>query len=57
MWLIARDVIYIPMELYNLADDPGEENDMSADHPEVIEEMERIFEEAHIPSEIFPLFE
>ncbi len=57
MWLIARDVIYIPMELYNLADDPGEGNDIAADHPEVIEEMERIFEEAHIPSEIFPLFE
>jgi len=46
-----------PIELYNLADDPGEVNDIAADHPEIIEEMERIFKEAHVPSEIFPLFE
>lgn len=55
--LNVREDRYSPMELYNLADDPGEGNDIAADHPEVIEEMERIFEEAHIPSEIFPLFE
>ncbi len=48
---------YSPIELYNLAEDPGEENDISADHPEIIEEMEQIFKEAHTPSKVFKLFD
>ena len=46
-----------PIELYNLADDPAEESDISDEHPEIIEEMERIFREAHVPSEVFPLLD
>jgi arylsulfatase A-like enzyme len=54
--LNVREDRYSPIELYNLAEDPGEENDISADHPEIIEEMEQIFKEAHTPSEVFKLF-
>lgn len=28
-------------ELYNIADDPGEQNECSADHPEVVDRLSR----------------
>jgi arylsulfatase A len=46
-----------PIELYNLADDPAEENDISDEHPEIVEEMDRLIRESHIPSEVFMLFD
>ncbi|MBA3316383.1 MAG: arylsulfatase [Planctomycetota bacterium] len=42
-------------ELYDLAADPGESRDVSADHPEVVEELEGIMASQHEPSEMFPL--
>lgn len=45
------------VELYNLAEDIGEENDVADSHPELVEQMLRYMEEAHIPNEAFPLFE
>ncbi|MCK3683709.1 arylsulfatase [Maribellus sp. YY47] len=41
-------------ELYNLASDPGEENNVAADHPEVVQELEALMENARTPSEVFP---
>ncbi len=38
-----------PLRLYNLEEDIGEENDVAANHPEVIAKMERFIEEAHQP--------
>jgi len=55
--LNVRDDQYSPIELYNLADDPGEEKDISAEHPEIIKEMEQNFKEAHTPSKVFTLFD
>jgi len=55
--LNVREDRHSPIELYNLAEDPVEENDISADHPEIIEEMEQIFKEAHTPSKVFKLFD
>jgi arylsulfatase A-like enzyme len=34
-----------PIELYDLAADIGETNDLAAEHPEVVEELERAFQE------------
>jgi len=42
-------------ELYNLAEDLSESTDISGDNPEIVEEMNRIFESARVESELFPL--
>jgi arylsulfatase A-like enzyme len=44
------------IELYNLAEDPGEQNEVSSKYPHIVKEMEQIMDEAHAPSEIFELF-
>lgn len=43
------------IELYNLAADPAEENDVAAAHPDVILRMEESLAKAHTPSPAFPL--
>jgi len=45
-----------PIQLYNLDVDVTEENDVSGEHPAVVEEMRALFEKARTPSERFPLF-
>ena len=42
-------------ELYNLADDPGEKNNVAAKHPQVLAKLEAIMQREHTPSEIFPI--
>ncbi len=39
-----------PIAIYNLAKDIGEQNDVSADHPELVKKAKEIFKEAHTPS-------
>jgi len=43
------------IELYNLKDDPGEQNNVASEHPEVVAKLRRIMKEQHSPSELFPL--
>ncbi|MFH5884949.1 arylsulfatase [Halalkalibaculum sp. DA3122] len=45
-----------PIELYNLERDLSEKHNVAEQHPEVIEEIKQIFEEARTPSEYFTLF-
>ena len=45
-----------PMELYNLAEDIGEENNVASDHPEIVEQIAQIMDEAHSESQLFPLY-
>lgn len=45
-----------PIELFNLSDDISEQRNVSTQYPEIIEEMDSLFWEAHIHSELFPLF-
>ncbi len=45
------------VELYNLANDIGEENDVADSHPEILKQMVEFMKKAHIPNEVFPLFE
>ncbi|MEE9603543.1 MAG: arylsulfatase [Thermoguttaceae bacterium] len=47
---------HAPIELYNLKDDIGEENNVAAGHPEVVAKMKAIFEKARVKSDIFKLF-
>lgn len=42
-------------ELYNLAQDPGEQLDLAEKHPEVVKRLEKIMAEQHQPSAIFPI--
>ncbi len=42
-----------PFELYDLTNDIGETNNLAAAHPDIIDEMESILKEAHVPSSIF----
>jgi arylsulfatase A-like enzyme len=42
-----------PLELYNLEEDLGEENNVAGNHPEVVAEMQKIIDTARTPSEVF----
>ena len=46
-----------PVELYNLAEDIGEEHDVADRHPEIVGQMVEYMQEAHIPNKVFPLFD
>jgi hypothetical protein len=41
------------LELFNLADDIGEQNDVAAQHPDLVEKAETIMEDAHEYSPFF----
>ena len=45
----------VETELYNLADDPSETNNVAAKHPETLAELETLLKQEHVPSEIFPI--
>lgn len=44
----------LQIELYNLSDDIGEQNDISKQHPEIVEQIRKIMKEARIPTKEFP---
>lgn len=44
-----------PLELYNLAEDPGEEKNLAMEHPEITGHLASRMEEAHVDSLLFPL--
>jgi arylsulfatase len=43
------------LELYDLARDPNEQEDVAAEHADVVARVERIMREQHAPSEVFPI--
>ncbi len=45
----------LEIELYNLAEDVAEENDVADEHPEVVKRLAKMMEESREPSELFPL--
>ncbi|MGJ8650237.1 MAG: arylsulfatase [Opitutaceae bacterium] len=42
-----------PMELYDLSKDPGEQKNLSRMHPEVVQQIATIMEQARTPSEVY----
>ena len=45
----------IKTELYNIATDIGEKNDVAAANPEVLQKLEALMAQQHVPSEVFPM--
>ena len=45
----------LKIELYNLAEDIGEQNDLAAKEPDVVERARILMAKEHVPSEVFPL--
>jgi arylsulfatase A len=43
------------IELYNIAKDIGEKNDVAGDHPEVVDQLAKLMKEQHVPSKLFPI--
>ncbi|QEH43424.1 arylsulfatase [Chitinophaga sp. XS-30] len=44
-----------PLELYDLQEDPGEQQDIAARHPDIVKKMEQYMQQAHVESPLFPL--
>ena len=44
-----------PLELYNLEEDRGEENNVADQHPKVVQKLRQLMGEAHVPSSRFPM--
>ncbi len=45
----------INTQLYNLAEDAGEQNNVASEHPELVAKLEAIMAKQHTPSKQFPL--
>lgn len=58
-WKLVKLNLFNPsntiIELYNLANDPSEQNDVSAKHPEIVAEMKAIMLSEHTEDAKFPL--
>jgi hypothetical protein len=44
-----------PIELYDIKNDPAESIDLSAKHPEIVAQIDRIMKSAHVEHPDFPL--
>lgn len=53
-WKAVRYGINNKTELYNLTDDIGEQNDVSDQHPEIVQKMEKLFQTARSESKVYP---
>ncbi|MFP4192305.1 MAG: arylsulfatase [Candidatus Hydrogenedentota bacterium] len=53
-WKAMRQAHDAPIELHDLSEDIGEENDIAEDHPIVVDWFERFFEEERTPSPSWP---
>jgi arylsulfatase A-like enzyme len=51
----VKEVKPSPIELYDLAKDPAEQNDVAAKNPEVVAKLRAILEKQHEKSELFPM--
>lgn len=46
---VRQPMLTGPIELYDLSVDLGETNNVADEHPDIVREMERIMDEAHVP--------
>ena len=55
-WKALRRAPGQPLELYNLAKDPGEQQNVAADHPEIVADIETYLKTARTASKEFPIW-
>ncbi len=53
----VRNNFDAPVELYNLAEDIGEESNLAGSYPDIVKNMLQMMEDSHVPSEVFRLFD
>lgn len=53
-WKVVRPSLSSPVELYNLADDPGERNDLAARQPDVVKKLTALMASARVDSPAWP---
>ena len=49
----AAKVAVAPIELYDLSTDIGETHNIADQHPEIVKQMNLLFQQAHTPSQNF----
>jgi arylsulfatase len=54
-WKAYRPSVDAPIELYDLSLDIGEQQDVAADNPEIVERIIEIMQSARTESDLFPL--
>lgn len=58
-WKLIKQGVKQPgqqsVALYDLGQDPSEQHDLAASHPEIVSQLLQYIDEAHVPSQIFPL--
>ena len=54
-WKAVKNGPQAPIELYNLAKDPGEASDLAKSHPDLVEKATALFHQNHSPSPDWPL--
>jgi arylsulfatase A-like enzyme len=53
-WKVVRPSLSSPVELYNLADDPGERDDLSARQPDLVKRLTALMASARVDSPAWP---
>ena len=44
-----------PLELYRIKDDPYEQHNLAADHPDVVKELDKLMRQLRTPSVNYPI--
>ena len=55
IWLNVSNPQRTTVELYDLSKDIHEDNNLAEQHPEIIEDLDRLMRQSHVDSEDFPL--
>ena len=52
-WKVVQNVMKLPLELYNLKDDPGEQSNLASQHAEIMKKIEARMKAARTPGRAY----